>query len=85
MAADGVGAWDHHFRRQLGGRGGTGGLRGSASPTSFRFRIEDDMALEKSKTCSKLWQSCDELSGGMDAGQYQDYVLTLLLAEAGSA
>ncbi len=43
------------------------------------------MALEKSQIYSKLWQSCDELSGGMDASQYQDYVLTLLLAEAGSA
>ena len=25
-----------------------------------------------------LWQSCDQLRGGMDASQYKDYVLTLL-------
>ena len=36
------------------------------------------MALKKSQLYSSLWQSCDELRGGMDASQYQDYVLTLL-------
>ena len=36
------------------------------------------MALKKSQLYSSLWQSCDELRGGMDAGQYKDYVLTLL-------
>ena len=36
------------------------------------------MALKKSQLYSKLWQSCDELRGGMDASQYKDYVLTLL-------
>ena len=33
------------------------------------------MALKKSELYSSLWQSCDELRGGMDASQYKDYVL----------
>ncbi len=36
------------------------------------------MALRKSQLYSSLWQSCDQLRGGMDASQYKDYVLTLL-------
>lgn len=36
------------------------------------------MALKKSQLYSSLWQSCDELRGGMDASQHKDYVLTLL-------
>ena len=36
------------------------------------------MALKKSELYSSLWQSCDELHGGMDASQYKDYVLVLL-------
>src|SRR6056297_646185 len=36
------------------------------------------MALKKSELYSSLWQSCDELRGGMDASQYKDYVLSLL-------
>ncbi len=36
------------------------------------------MALKKSQLYSSLWQSCDELRGGMDASQYKDYVLSLL-------
>ena len=36
------------------------------------------MALKKSQLYASLWQSCDELRGGMDASQYKDYVLTLL-------
>ena len=28
------------------------------------------MALKKSQLYSSLWQSCDELRGGMDASQY---------------
>jgi len=36
------------------------------------------MALKKSDLYSSLWQSCDELRGGMDASQYKDYVLVLL-------
>jgi type I restriction enzyme M protein len=36
------------------------------------------MALKKSQIYTSLWQSCDELRGGMDASQYKDYILTLL-------
>ncbi len=36
------------------------------------------MAIRKSQLYSSLWQSCDQLRGGMDASQYKDYVLTLL-------
>ena len=36
------------------------------------------MAVKKSELYRSLWQSCDELRGGMDASQYKDYVLTLL-------
>lgn len=36
------------------------------------------MALKKSQLYSSLWQSCDELRGGMDPSQYKDYILTLL-------
>ena len=36
------------------------------------------MAMKKSELYSSLWQSCDELRGGMDASQYKDYVLVLL-------
>src|SRR3990172_5038775 len=36
------------------------------------------MARKKSELYSSLWQSCDELRGGMDASQYKDYVLVLL-------
>lgn len=36
------------------------------------------MAIKKTELYASLWQSCDELRGGMDASQYKDYVLTLL-------
>ena len=36
------------------------------------------MAIKKSELYSSLWSSCDELRGGMDAGQYKDYVLAML-------
>src|SRR3990167_10111961 len=36
------------------------------------------MAIKKSQLYNYLWQSCDELRGGMDASQYKDYVLPLL-------
>jgi type I restriction enzyme M protein len=36
------------------------------------------MALKKSQLYSALWESCDLLRGGMDAGQYKDYVLVIL-------
>ena len=43
------------------------------------------MALKKSQLYSSLWQSCDELRGGMDATQYKHYVLTLLFSDQLSA
>ncbi|WP_374523408.1 N-6 DNA methylase [Hydrogenophaga sp.] len=36
------------------------------------------MPIKKSDLYAKLWASCDELRGGMDASQYKDYVLVLL-------
>ncbi len=36
------------------------------------------MALKKSQIYNSLWNSCDELRGGMDASQYKDFILTLL-------
>jgi len=36
------------------------------------------MTIKKTELYSSLWQSCDELRGGMDASQYKDYVLTFL-------
>src|ERR1017187_4052882 len=39
------------------------------------------MALKKSELYSSIWQSCDELRGGMDASQYKDYVLVLLFVK----
>ncbi len=39
------------------------------------------VALKKSDLYSSLWNSADELRGGMDASQYKDYVLTLLFVK----
>ena len=39
------------------------------------------MAIKKSDLYSSLWQSCDELRGGMDASQYKDYILVLLFVK----
>ena len=39
------------------------------------------MAVKKSEIYNSLWQSCDELRGGMDASQYKDYVLVLLFVK----
>lgn len=39
------------------------------------------MALKKSDLYSAIWDSCDQLRGGMDASQYKDYVLTLLFVK----
>jgi len=36
------------------------------------------VVVKKSELYTSLWQSCDELRGGMDASQYKDYVLVLL-------
>lgn len=37
------------------------------------------MAIKKSELYGSLWASCDELRGGMDASQYKDYVLALVV------
>ena len=34
------------------------------------------MVLHNSQLCASLWQSCDQLHGGMDASQVKDGVLT---------
>ena len=39
------------------------------------------MAIKKSQLYTLLWQSCDQLRGGMDASQYKDYILTLLFVK----
>ncbi|WP_344801423.1 type I restriction-modification system subunit M N-terminal domain-containing protein [Microlunatus ginsengisoli] len=39
------------------------------------------VVLKKSDVHSALWAGADELRGGMDASQYKDYVLTLLLVK----
>lgn len=39
------------------------------------------MAIKKSDLYRSMWDSCDELRGGMDASQYKDYVLTLLFVK----
>jgi type I restriction enzyme M protein len=39
------------------------------------------MSIKKSELYSSLWESCDELRGGMDASQYKDYVLVLLFVK----
>jgi len=39
------------------------------------------MAIKKSELYSSLWQSCDQLRGGMDASQYKDYILVLLFVK----
>ncbi len=36
------------------------------------------MAVKKSELYASLWESCDDLRGGMDASQYKDYVLVML-------
>jgi type I restriction enzyme M protein len=36
------------------------------------------MAVKKFELYRSLWSSCDELRGGTDTGQYEDYGLTLL-------
>ena len=42
---------------------------------------DQSIAIKKSELYSSLWQSCDELRGGMDASQYKDYVLVLLFVK----
>ena len=47
----------------------------------FCLTRSDSVALKRSDLYSSLWQSCDELRGGMDASQYKDYSLTLLFVK----
>ena len=39
------------------------------------------MAIKKSELYASLWESCNQLRGGMDASQYKDYVLVLLFVK----
>lgn len=39
------------------------------------------MAIKKSELYSSLWESCDQLRGGMDASQYKNYILILLFVK----
>jgi type I restriction enzyme M protein len=39
------------------------------------------MAVKKSELYSSLWESCNQLRGGMDASQYKDYVLVVLFVK----
>lgn len=39
------------------------------------------MAIKKTELYRSLWDSCDELRGGMDASQYKDYVLVVLFVK----
>lgn len=39
------------------------------------------MAIRKSDIHRSLWDSCDQLRGGMDASLYKDYILTLLFVK----
>ena len=45
------------------------------------IHLKVPMAIKKTELYSTLWKSCDELRGGMDAGQYKDYVLILLFVK----
>src|SRR5260221_8284043 len=60
-------------------------LQGLAHPSPnldrSLLRRRHFMPIKKSELYSSLWASCDELSGGMDASQYKDYVLVLLFVK----
>jgi len=38
-------------------------------------------AIKKSELYARLWKSCDDLRGGMDASEYKNYILTLLFVK----
>lgn len=39
------------------------------------------MAIKKNDIDRSLWDTCDQLRGGMDASLYKDYILTLLFVK----
>ena len=39
---------------------------------------ELEMAIKKTDSHQSLWESCDNLRGGMGGSQYKDYILPLL-------
>ena len=57
----------------------------AAAPPTLRPAVEVKARrggpIKKTELYGKLWQSCDELRGGMDASQYKDYVLVLLFVK----
>lgn len=40
------------------------------------------MAVKKTELYSSFWASCDELRDSMDASQYKEYRLTMLIMKA---
>ena len=50
----------------------------ASRPRTWQSEDHSLSMIKKSELYSKLWQSCDELRGGMDASQYKDYILSLL-------
>ena len=50
----------------------------SSGPINQNESRLNSMAIKKSEIYRSIWESCDELRGGMDASQYKDYVLSLL-------
>ena len=63
---------------------GSGSQRAEAVPPSQRNAktvARLTVPIKKSELYSSLWESCDELRGGMDASQYKDYVLVLLFVK----
>jgi hypothetical protein len=57
---------------------GAAGVDGAASKRVSPSTRPLTMPIKKSDLYAKLWASCDELRGGMDASRYMDYVLVML-------